>query len=280
MGIKREQQQHLSLLFSVKLSWRFWFYSLISVPDREKFSVMMSSEKFCLKWNDFESNICSAFRDLKNEKDFFDVTIACEEEQVSAHKVILSACSPFFKNLLRRNQHQHPLLYLKGISFSGIQSVLNFMYYGEVNIAQEDLNTFLAVAEELQVKGLTQSQNQTKSSPPMPQSQSRPTSKIKPVPPRRSLQVAAEDDEVQEVIKQEQMEAGKAEELQVAAFDDQGPYFEQYEENYAEEYAMSVSDSNSTMVEKGNLHHYLARLSVSYQCAISQECMWMILLIC
>ena len=53
------------------------------------------------------------------------------------------------------------------------------------------------------------------------------------------------------------MEAGKAEELQVAAFDDQGPYFEQYEENYAEEYAMSmsVSDSNSTMVEKGNLHH-------------------------
>ena len=220
---------------------------------------MMTSEKFCLKWNDFESNICSAFRDLKNEKDFFDVTIACEEEQVSAHKVILSACSPFFKNILRRNQHQHPLLYLKGISFSGIQSVLNFMYYGEVNIAQEDLNTFLAVAEELQVKGLTQSQNQTKSSPPPPQSQSRPPSKIKPVPPRRSLQVAEEDDEVQEqeVIKQEQMEAGKAEELQVAAFDDQGPYFEQYEENYAEEYAMSmsVSDSNSTMVEKGNLHH-------------------------
>ena len=220
---------------------------------------MMTSEKFCLKWNDFESNICSAFRDLKNEKDFFDVTIACEEEQVLAHKVILSACSPFFKNLLRRNQHQHPLLYLKGISFSGIQSVLNFMYYGEVNIAQEDLNTFLAVAEELQVKGLTQSQNQTKSSPPLPQSQSRPASKIKPVPPRRSLQVAEEDDEVQEqeVIKQEQMEAGKAEELQVAAFDDQGPYFEQYEENYAEEYAMSmsVSDSNSTMVEKGNLHH-------------------------
>ena len=220
---------------------------------------MMTSEKFCLKWNDFESNICSAFRDLKNEKDFFDVTIACEEEQVSAHKVILSACSPFFKNILRRNQHQHPLLYLKGISFSGIQSVLNFMYYGEVNIAQEDLNTFLAVAEELQVKGLTQSQNQTKSSPPLTQSQSRPPSKIKPVPPRRSLQVAEEDDEVQEqeVIKQEQMEAGKAEELQVAAFDDQGPYFEQYEENYAEEYAMSmsVSDSNSTMVEKGNLHH-------------------------
>ena len=220
---------------------------------------MMTSEKFCLKWNDFESNICSAFRDLKNEKDFFDVTIACEEEQVSAHKVILSACSPFFKNILRRNQHQHPLLYLKGISFSGIQSVLNFMYYGEVNIAQEDLNTFLAVAEELQVKGLTQSQNQTKSSPPLTQSQSRPPSKIKPVPPRRSLQVAEEDDEVQEqeVIKQEQMEAGKAEELQVAAFDDQGPYFEQYEENYGEEYAMSmsVSDSNSTMVEKGNLHH-------------------------
>ena len=215
----------------------------------------MSSEKFCLKWNDFESNITSAFRDLKDEKDFFDVTIACGDDQVQAHKVILSACSPFFKNLLRRNQHPHPLLYLKGITFSGIQSVLNFMYYGEANIAQEDLNTFLSVAEELKVKGLTQNPNQQSSSSKPTQS----TPKIKPQSnsiktTSRSFQAAEDDDEIQEVeshmIKLEQGEASKQAELQVAQFDDQEQYFEDYDETYTEDF-MTVADSN-TIVEKGN----------------------------
>ena len=66
----------------------------------------MSSEKFCLKWNDFETNISAAFRDLREEKDFFDVTLACEDNQIEAHKVILSACSTFFRNILKRNPHQ------------------------------------------------------------------------------------------------------------------------------------------------------------------------------
>merc|ERR1712004_734418 len=57
----------------------------------------MASEKFCLRWNDFESNISVAFRELREEKDFFDVTLACDDSQVQAHKVILSACSPFFR---------------------------------------------------------------------------------------------------------------------------------------------------------------------------------------
>ena len=116
---------------------------------------MATKEKFCLKWNDFESNISSAFKDIKDEKDFMDVTLACEESQVTAHKVVLSACSSFFRSVLRRNPHQHPLLYIKGVSFSDLESLLDFMYYGEVNIAQENLNSFLSVAEELQVKGLT-----------------------------------------------------------------------------------------------------------------------------
>ena len=117
---------------------------------------MASLEKFCLRWNDFETNVSQAFRELREEKDFFDVTLACEDEQLSAHKVILSACSPFFRNILRKNPHQHPLLYLKGVKHQEMLAVLNFMYMGEVNVAQEDLNSFLAVAEELRVKGLTQ----------------------------------------------------------------------------------------------------------------------------
>ena len=92
----------------------------------------MSSEKFCLKWNDFESNISGAFRELREEKDFFDVTLACDDNQIKAHKVIISACSPFFRSVLRQNPHQHPLLYMRGVSFTDLQSVLTFMYQGEV----------------------------------------------------------------------------------------------------------------------------------------------------
>jgi len=117
---------------------------------------MGSSEKFCLRWNDFESNISGAFRELREDKDFFDVTLACDDDQLQAHKVILSACSPFFRSILRRNRHEHPLLYLKGVKYADLVSVLDFMYHGEVNIAQEELNSFLAVAEDLQVKGLSQ----------------------------------------------------------------------------------------------------------------------------
>ena len=122
---------------------------------------MVDSEKFCLRWNDFESNVSGAFRDIRNEKDFFDVTLACEDSQLDAHKVILSACSPFFRSILRRNPHNHPLLYLKGVKYNELLSILNFMYLGEVNVSQEDLNSFLAVAEELKVKGLTQNTSES-----------------------------------------------------------------------------------------------------------------------
>jgi len=152
----------------------------------------MSSEKFCLRWNDFESNISFAFRELRDDKDFFDVTLACEDEQIQAHKVILSACSPFFRNVLRRNPHQHPLLYLKGVKYTDLQSVLNFMYHGEVNVAQEELNSFLAVAEDLRVKGLTQNQGAAATSNPnkkdnysRPKS---PTPKQRPPPDRDPVQ--------------------------------------------------------------------------------------------
>ena len=127
------------------------------------------TEKFCLRWNDFENNISVAFRELREDKDFFDVTLACDDEQIQAHKVILSACSPFFKTILRRNQHANPLLWLRGVKFSDLQSVLNFMYHGEVNVAQEELNSFLAVAEELKVKGLTQGHSAVAPPAPAPQ---------------------------------------------------------------------------------------------------------------
>jgi len=182
---------------------------------------MGSSEKFCLRWNEFESNISGAFRELREEKDFFDVTLACDDSQIQAHKVILSACSPFFRNILRRNPHQHPLLYLKGVKYKDILAVLDFMYMGEVNVAQEELNSFLSVAEDLRVKGLTQNNSSSdKQSLPKPESTNHtvkprdpPERDPKAPPPKRPrppapspLQSAplqsfhAEDDDIHEVI--------------------------------------------------------------------------------
>ena len=128
---------------------------------------VQGNDKFCLKWNDFESNVSTAFQQLREERDFFDVTLACDGNQLEAHKVgkctssynpqhtyyqvILSACSPFFRGVLKRNPHNHPLLYLRGIKYESILAILNFMYNGEVNIAQAELSSFLAVAEDLQV---------------------------------------------------------------------------------------------------------------------------------
>eukprot|EP00092_Neocalanus_flemingeri_P030629 GFUD01033257.1.p1 GENE.GFUD01033257.1~~GFUD01033257.1.p1 ORF type:complete len:384 (+),score=84.19 GFUD01033257.1:22-1152(+) len=183
---------------------------------------MGSKEKFCLRWNDFESNISCAFRELREEKDFFDVTLACDDSQIQAHKVILSACSPFFRKVLRRNPHQHPLLYLKGVKYNELLSVLNFMYLGEVNVAQEELNSFLAVAEDLRVKGLTQGGTSKPDQPKQPAPRVKdPTSvpESNPVPSQakrpRPIQSAQnsvlglahhqafnplEDDDIQEVV--------------------------------------------------------------------------------
>lgn len=187
----------------------------------------MASEKFCLRWNDFESNISVAFRELREEKDFFDVTLACDDSQVQAHKVILSACSPFFRNILRRNPHQHPLLYLKGVKYKELLSVLNFMYQGEVNVAQEELNSFLAVAEDLRVKGLTQNNSGTSSSstdhaskqrapspkisrPPAPPERDPvpPPKRPRPAPPPQSYHQDDDDiQEVQPIVKSEPVSA-------------------------------------------------------------------------
>ena len=145
---------------------------------------MSASEKFCLRWNDFESNISVAFRDIREEKDFFDCTLSCGARQIQAHKLILSACSPFFRSILKQNPHQHPLLYLKGVEFTDLQSVLNFMYHGEVNVAQEELNSFLAVAEDLQVKGLTQNNSASDQNLPHNSDKTSPTLQPRARPPR------------------------------------------------------------------------------------------------
>ena len=140
-----------------------------------------SGEKFCLKWNDFDNNLRSSFQQFREDKDFFDVSLVCEDEQIEAHKTILSACSVFFKKLFKRHQHQHPLVYLKGVKFVELTQLLQFVYQGEVNVAREDLSSFLEAAEELKIHGLTQDlTNETK---PKSKPKSKPEKKSAPPPP-------------------------------------------------------------------------------------------------
>ena len=113
------------------------------------------SEKLCLKWNDFQLNVNTAFGSLREDTEFADVTLACEDgQQIEAHKVILAASSPFFQGLLKRNRHSHPLIYMKGVKSEDLFAIVDFLYYGEANVYQESLDSFLSIAEELKLKGL------------------------------------------------------------------------------------------------------------------------------
>ena len=116
-------------------------------------------EKFSLKWNDFQTTVSNSFKVLKQEHDFFDVTlISDDQKQIQSHKVVLSACSSFFKPILQKNSHSHPLIYLSGIDSTNLQFIIDYVYEGEVQIFQEQLDSFLDAAQKLQIAGLLSNQ--------------------------------------------------------------------------------------------------------------------------
>ena len=113
-------------------------------------------EKLRLQRVDFKDNVDTLFRSLRDQGDFADVTLACEDgQQVDAHKVILATSSSFFLNLLRRSTHAHPVVFMRGLKFADLLAIIDFVYYGEVHVFSENLDSFLAIAKELQLEGLT-----------------------------------------------------------------------------------------------------------------------------
>ena len=114
------------------------------------------SEKLYLQWNDFRENVNFTFASLRNDKDFTDMTLACDDGQLmEAHKVILASSTPLFQNILQKSKHPHPLIYLRGFQSKDFVSILDFLYSGVANVYQEDLDSFLVIAEQIQLKGLT-----------------------------------------------------------------------------------------------------------------------------
>ena len=115
------------------------------------------AEKFCLKWNDFHSNVSKSFGMFRNEDYLHDVTLVSDDhQQFSAHKLVLSACSEYFKNIFQHNSkpNAHPLLCLDGISSGDLNNIMDYIYNGEVQIFQENLDRFLNVAQRLKLEGL------------------------------------------------------------------------------------------------------------------------------
>ncbi|XP_071535031.1 uncharacterized protein [Panulirus ornatus] len=131
-----------------------------------------NAQEFCLRWNNFHSSLVTALDGFKNDQDFVDVTLACEGQFLKAHKMLLSACSVFFRDLLKANPCQHPIVILPPeVRFADLEKLLRFIYQGEVNVHQENLARFLKTAEMLKIRGLaedSEKQRVLRSSSPRP----------------------------------------------------------------------------------------------------------------
>ena len=113
--------------------------------------------EFCLKWNDFNTAVSESFLRLREEKNFFDVTLVTEDGIfIEAHKVVLSASSNFFKDILKKMPTKDPFLYLSGMNCTDLNLIMEYIYRGEVTIQRENVDTFLEIAFKLKIEGICQ----------------------------------------------------------------------------------------------------------------------------
>lgn len=116
---------------------------------------------FCLRWNNYQSNLTNVFDQLLQNESFVDVTLACADgHSVKAHKMVLSACSPYFQTLFFENPCKHPIVILKDIKWTELKAAVEFMYKGEINVCQEQIGPLLKVAESLKIRGLADVNNE------------------------------------------------------------------------------------------------------------------------
>ena len=121
------------------------------------------SKKFSLKWNDFHSNWNRSLSQLREDNDFADVTLITEDKvKTMAHRILISSCSDTFKFILKECNQSNPILYLNGVNSKNLKFILAYIYYGEVNLFEEQLGTFLETAQKLEVHGLAQSASEDK----------------------------------------------------------------------------------------------------------------------
>ena len=94
-------------------------------------------DKFNLQWNDFMSTVSKSFSQLRKEEDFYDVTLVSDDDKhISAHKLVLSASSELFKNIIKKTPHTNPMIFLSGFKANDLLLVMDYIYQGEVQILQ------------------------------------------------------------------------------------------------------------------------------------------------
>merc|ERR1712001_776187 len=118
--------------------------------------IFRMTDKYTLNWHTFTDHVQLMFKDLYEEGKYSDVTLVCDDQtQFKAHKIVLTACSPVFKKIIDNNPSQHALIYLRGIQSFEMESILQFMYLGEGKCYQERMREFIKVAQDLEVKEIS-----------------------------------------------------------------------------------------------------------------------------
>lgn len=112
------------------------------------------AQHYCLRWNNYQSNLTATFEQLLQNETLVDVTLAVSGRSLKAHKIILSACSPYFHSILGENPCNHPIIILQDVSYADMHAVLQFMYKGEIHVTEQQLPSLLKVAETLKIRGL------------------------------------------------------------------------------------------------------------------------------
>ena len=115
----------------------------------------MQQGKYCLTWPTYSDHMKGMMKELMMNEDFSDVTLVTEDKkQINANISVLSACSPVFKDVLKNEKNTNQIMYLRGIQYSEMESIMQFIYLGEATFHEERMDEFLAVAKLLEIKQL------------------------------------------------------------------------------------------------------------------------------
>ena len=116
----------------------------------------MTEEIICMQWDDYEGNMKLSLNRIREV--LHDVTLVCDDDQqVSAHKLILCASSSVFRKLLLGINHPQPVIVLQDVNKDILVKILDFMYSGECQILNNDIELFLSTASRFKVNGLLKS---------------------------------------------------------------------------------------------------------------------------
>ena len=134
----------------------------LKIKYAEKIKGMMHPENFSLTWHTYSDHLRDMMKELMMKDDFADVTLVSENRKhMKAHKNILSACSPVLKDIVKLEQSAKPIIYMKGIKFSELEAIMQFMYLGEATLHEERMKEFLSVAKSLEIKKLCNVKTET-----------------------------------------------------------------------------------------------------------------------